>query len=65
MTTATLVLYLVIAGKMQPMRIPQPDMATCQAELAKVNAGPPPGTFQLKHVECKERKAKALPKALT
>lgn len=58
MMTATLVLYLVLNDEMKTLRVKYPDMATCQAQKAEALKGPPPGTFVLKHAECKVSKAK-------
>lgn len=54
MNTAVLVMYIVVGGNMQTVRIPQPDIAACQAAAAQIA----PAAKAL-HAECKVKKVKA------
>ena len=56
--TTTLVLYLVLQGRMTTARIPTPDEPTCAAQLATIGknwTGPDSG-MRLVHAECKAKK---------
>ena len=48
---ATLIIYFVVNGHMQVVRIPQTDMATCQAAAPDLSA-----RLKAIHAECKVKK---------